>query len=241
MPAIAMEPIRLRLDAPFAACRPFVAGWYRPTASFLTHSAIYGLLLNVAGIESRLWEHEPEHGGRVPASLTRNGLPAMRLALGLPEGAQPPRIESIYQQLHNYPVGTNGMPQELSKGTKNNITPVRREILCNVQAIVVAECNPDLLQSLRRGLIGEPTSRQYGLPFMGDNAFLLDRLEETQPQPVRWYERVDPDLPPQPGATRLTTYVDRVTMSNTRSDLFAPGIPQTDPPPAAWAEINPTS
>ena len=34
------------------SCRTFTAGWYRPTATFLTPSAAYGLLLNLAGIES---------------------------------------------------------------------------------------------------------------------------------------------------------------------------------------------
>ena len=39
----------LYVQAPFAACRTFTAGWYRPTATFLTPSAAYGLILNVAG------------------------------------------------------------------------------------------------------------------------------------------------------------------------------------------------
>ena len=75
----------LYLQAPFAACRTFTAGWYRPTATFLTPSAAYGLLLNIAGIESRLYEHDPNHDGSAPATLTRPGLPAARLALGVPE------------------------------------------------------------------------------------------------------------------------------------------------------------
>src|SRR5438445_8690621 len=74
----------LYLQAPFAACRTFTAGWYRPTATFLTPSAAYGLLLNVAGIESRLREEDESHGGSAPASLMRPGLPSVRLALGAP-------------------------------------------------------------------------------------------------------------------------------------------------------------
>src|SRR3954447_22531935 len=92
----------LDLQAPFAACRPMVAGCYRPTAGFLTHSAVYGLMLNLTGVESRLGEHEPGHGGTVPASLTRPGLPAFRLALGLPDGKCEPVVQTIYQQLHSY-------------------------------------------------------------------------------------------------------------------------------------------
>ena len=65
----------LYVQAPFAACRTFTAGWYRPTATFLTPSAAYGLILNVAGVESRLREEDDRHDGKVPATLTRSGLP----------------------------------------------------------------------------------------------------------------------------------------------------------------------
>src|SRR5438552_2555013 len=74
----------LYVEAPFATCRTFTAGWYRPTATFLTPSAAYGLLLNIAGIESRLREEDPEHDGKTPASLIRPGLPRVQLALGVP-------------------------------------------------------------------------------------------------------------------------------------------------------------
>src|SRR4051794_17473937 len=118
----------LYVEAPFAACRTFTAGWYRPTAPFLTPSAAYGLLLNIGAVESRLYEHEDGHGGKAPASLMRPGLPEVRLALAaVPsrDGAAFPFIQSMYQQLHNYPVGKDaGMPEEWARGTKNNITPV---------------------------------------------------------------------------------------------------------------------
>jgi CRISPR-associated protein Cas5t len=239
MPELIRQRLFLRIGAPFAVCRPLVAGWYRPTAGFVTHSAVYGLLLNVAGVESRLWEHESGHGGEAPASLMRDGLPSLRLALGLPPGGKPPRVETIYQQLHNYPVGASGMPQELTKGTKNNITPVRREILCDLSALLAVDCDADFGARLRRGLRGEPTGRQYGLPFLGDNSFLLDRLDEVPPQPSLWYKRVDPAERPRPGTTRLTQRVDRKTVSGTTSALFAPmteGI--IVPPDNAWVELG---
>jgi CRISPR-associated protein Cas5t len=44
------------MEAPFAAFRTFTAGSYRPTAEFITPSAAYGLLLNVAGIEMREYD-----------------------------------------------------------------------------------------------------------------------------------------------------------------------------------------
>jgi len=58
----------LRIEAPFATCRTFTAGWYRPTATFLTPSAAYGLVLNLAGIDSRLREGAEGHDGKTPAT-----------------------------------------------------------------------------------------------------------------------------------------------------------------------------
>ncbi len=237
----------LYVQAPFAACRTFTAGWYRPTATFLTPSAAYGLVLNIAGIESRLREEDEGHDGRIPASLTRPGLPAVRVALGAPVASERPpypTVQTVFQQLHNYPVGTSGQERaESTQGNKYNITPVRREYLSGLRAVVALDDNPDLEDRVRRGLRGEFNSQRYGLPFLGDNAFLLDRLEERPSAPeAHWYERVTEASPdgPQPRTTRLTILIDRADLSRTTSALFAPQeTPTRDIPDAAWTEIRP--
>jgi CRISPR-associated protein Cas5t len=243
----------LELEAPFAACRTFTAGWYRPTATFLTPSAVYGLLLNVAGIDSRLREEDPRHGGRAPASLTAPGLPAVRLALGIPAGGRSlddarPRVQTVYQQLHNYPVGKDaGIDPSLTHGNKNNVTPVRREFLSGVRALVCLDGGGELEVRVRRGLSGELDGPRYGLPFLGDNQFLPDRLREV-PWPLAgshrayWYVRVDEagGGGPRPHTTRLTILIDRADLSRTTSALFAPTPEATaEPPPAAWTAIDP--
>jgi CRISPR-associated protein Cas5t len=243
----------LELEAPFAACRTFTAGWYRPTATFLTPSAAYGLLLNIAGIDSRLREEDPRHGAKVPASLTADGLPAVRLALGIPASGRSlddvhPRVQTIYQQLHNYPVGKDaGIDPALTHGSKNNISPVRREFLSGVRALICLDGNEELEGRVRRGLAGELEGPRYGLPFLGDNQFLPDRLCEV-PLPLAeqyrayWYERVGEGTSGGPRArmTRFTILIDRADLSRTTSALFAP-MPEatTEPPANAWTSINP--
>jgi CRISPR-associated protein Cas5t len=238
----------LYLEAPFAVCRTFTAGWYRPTATFLTPSAAFGLLLNVAGIESRLREEDPEHDGKTPASLMRHNLPSARLALGVPagpDGAIFPRVQTIFQQLHNYPVGKDaGIPAELAKGNKNNISPVRREFLSDLRAWICVDGNVDLEDRVRRGLRGHWNEGRYGLPFLGDNQFLIDRLEERSfASSVVWYERitVGSGTSPRPRTTRLTVWIDRADMSKTVSNLYAPtDEPQCEIPGDAWTWIEPT-
>ena len=246
----------LYLQAPFAACRTFTAGWYRPTATFLTPSAAYGLLLNIAGIESRLSEHDPSHDGSAPATLTRPGLPAARLALGVRKrepldapddvalAASLPTVQTIYQQLHNYPVGTSGMPAELTKGTKNNITPVRREMLCNLRCYVCLDGAADLEDRIRRGLTGEFNANRYGVPFLGDNQFLIDRLQiepDDRRRPAYWFEEITEasGARPRPHTTRLTVAIHQADMSQTDSRLFAPKeSPAVMPPESAWVQVG---
>jgi CRISPR-associated protein Cas5t len=238
--------LSIYLRSPFAVCRSFTAGWYRPSATFLTPSAAYGLLLNVAGIESRLREEDPAHDGKTPASLIRPGLPAVRIALGLPvDDTGPeafPRVETIYQQLHNYPVGTSGAEQaEQAKGCKYNITPVRREILVDLRAVISIAGNEELEDRVRRGLRGEFNRGRYGLPFVGDNQFLPDRLEVCAcSRRARWYERIADGAKPRPRTARLTVWIDRAEMSKTVSYLFAPSDEvAAEPPNDAWVVIPP--
>jgi CRISPR-associated protein Cas5t len=256
----------LYIEAPFAVCRTFTAGWYRPTATFLTPSAAYGLLLNLAGIETRLREEDERHPGSVPATLTLTGLPRVRIALGaaavrrvrgefveVPEPERYPRVATVYQQLHNYPVG-NAKPKgatetpsvlgmRRAKGNKYNITPVRREVLVGLRAVIALDGNADLEASIRRGLGGELRAARYGLPFLGDNAFLPDRIDPLDtPPPAHWYERVAGDAATiRPRTTRLTVWIDRAEMSRTVSHLYAPaGTSSERILPAAWVDVPPS-
>ena len=237
--------LRLYLDAPFAVCRTFSAGWYRPTATFLTPSAAYGLLMNVAGIDTRLREECEQHDGKTPASLMRTDLPSVRIALGaVAETTNPfPIVQTVFQQLHNYPVGSDaGTSAELAKGNKNNITPVRREFLSDLRAIIVLRANDALESRVGDGLAGRLNDGRYGLPFLGDNGFLPSRLEiDGRNRPVRWYEPVSHEAAgPRLRATRLTVWIDRADTSKTVSGLYAPSeTAAVDPPDTAWTLVGP--
>lgn len=260
--------IYIYVQAPFAAFRTFTAGWYRPTVTFMTPSAAYGLVLNLAGIEARLWESEKEHDRKTPATLIRSCLPPCEIALGVPCAddvceSQFPRLQSVYQQLHNYPVGSTGKKRaDECFGNKYNITPVRREFLSDLKVVIAlkATSETDLENRVRIGVKGKTESARYGLPFLGDNAFLPDRIicvetpsaidwwqyeeEISRRVPcrtVRWYERIGSDVHKvQPRTARLTVQIDRADMSQTKSDLYAPqAVPTIDVPAGAWTKIVP--
>jgi CRISPR-associated protein Cas5t len=216
------------LQAKFAVFRPFTSGSFRTTSGFITPSAGYGLLLNIAGIEMR---HDD---GKSPMTLIKKELPRIRLALG---SFNLPGRHGMFQQLHNYPIGTTGKEHAANtKGNKYNIIPVRREFLSEIRAYICTEDNAELDSKISEGLSGK-TKRKYGLPFLGDNNFLLDRFEPViQREPVWWFEVVEEG---QDGlrehTTRLTTTIDRADLSRTRSFLFAPTeSKQVDPPSKSW-------
>jgi CRISPR-associated protein Cas5t len=101
----------------------------------------------------------------------------------------------------------------------------------------------DFEDGLRRGLRGELNDGRYGLPYLGDNQFLLDRLQTIEADHLpetRWYEKLGQDVAgrPRERTTRLTIWIDRADMSKTRSALYAPTeLATREPPPSAWTEI----
>lgn len=236
--------LTLYIQAPFAVFRYFTAGWYRPTASFLTPSAAYGLILNLAGIESR------RDDGDSVMTVTAYDLPTVEIAIGAdpenPDGVYPP-IQSIFQQLHNY-LEANQKKEVLErvKGNKYNITPVRREFLSNLRAYILLKSSPELENRVRQGLQGTLDAPRYGLPFLGDNSFLVDKIEIIDDAPVNahWYTAIvdDEDSMIRPHTARLTSWIDRQEMSKTRTGLFAPDLnacSSDDVPAAAWVSIEP--
>jgi CRISPR-associated protein Cas5t len=224
----------LYLEAPFAAFRTFSAGSFRPTAPFMTYSAAYGLLLNLAGEEMR------RDDGKSPMTLVRNGLPTARIALG---EVAPARSHTLYQQLHNYPVGAQGKERAPStKGSKYNIVPARRAFLSGLKVSLGVEADQDLEGRILSGLEGRGDTRRYGLPFLGDNNFLPSRIEVREaPQPARWLVPVAEADDPL-GVTdpmRLTVTIDRADMSRTVARLFRLEGAETAAIPAqAWVGVG---
>jgi CRISPR-associated protein Cas5t len=246
--------LTLYVEAPFATFRQFTAGWYRPSALFLTPTAAYGLLLNFAGIESRIREESHAHTSKVPTSLTRMDLPKCRIAIGAAtgrwdsatrsvlaavDGYEPfPRVQTIFQQLHNYPVGSSGGDRASTAfGNKYNITPIRRELLSDLRAVIAIDGNMELERDIRSGIRGDLPSERYGIPYMGDNSFMIDRVEELETTPsAHWYERLSSDhIGNINRSSRMTLAIDRADSSMTKTDLFAPiQVPTMNIPDDAW-------
>ncbi len=220
------------VQSAFAAFRHFSAGSFRQTADFITPSAAYGLLLNAAGIEMRSYKSE------LPMTAIKENLPCFKMALGAREL---PIKHSLFQQLHNYPVGSSGKEKKAgTKGSKYNIAPARRAILSGIKGYICIDENPDFEEQLKMGLEGK-TKRGYGLPFLGDNSFLLDRFEITElPDKAYWFVRV---IEKEKGMhagdiTRLSIKINREDMSKTETELFMPKHLEGNIPEEAWVEVG---
>lgn len=101
---------------------------------------------------------------------------------------------------------------------------MRRAFLSGLKAYICADGSPETEEQVREGLRGLRLCA-YGLPFLGDNNFLIDRLEPVDhPQEAFWFRPV----PPGGGGlrehvTRLTVRIDRADMARTTSALFCAG------------------
>lgn len=220
----------LRVRAPFAAFRWLQAGVYRATSPVIPPSTAWGLVLNLAHVETR----SPEDA---VTTTTRADAPALRLAVGSVRDGE---ISTIYQQLHGYPVGNSG--KELAArthGAKYWIAPARREVLVGFDAVVgVQSPDPTIERDIVEGLHGRLAAPRYGLPFAGDNNLLIDRIDVIDvPPPTRWYEAMTADSPPRRGSCRLTVAIDRSNSANTDTRLFAPTEPRVEPPEGAWTWV----
>lgn len=224
-----MQPFWLRIRAPFAAFRWLQAGVYRATSPTIPPSAAWGFVLNIAGIETR----DPTPA---PVTKRRRDVPRFEVAIGEVASAE---VNTIYQQLHTYPVGNSG--EEFKKrayGSKYWIAPVRREFLWGVDVCIgVRSDNFSLLDGVRRGLGGELP--RYGLPFLGDNNFLVDQVDVLESAcEARWYRRLDKHAGPVSDTFRLTADIDREDGSRTKAFLYqrAPE-PNAEVPEDAWTWV----
>lgn len=236
--------LRLRVKAPFAAFRSFSAGAYRPTVPFMTPSAAYGLLLNVAAIETR------RDDGKSPMTVTATGLPTAEIALG---AVRLPSVQTVYQQLHNYPVGDSPTTKAQAertggRGHKFNIQPIRREYLADLDAYVCLRGNGELEERVRAGLregagYAPEGKMRYGVPFLGDNSFTLSVLKEEvgEPQAAHWFVQATREQGARvPNPCRLTVWIDRASSAKTVVRLYGrEETAQMEPPDGAWTAIRP--
>jgi CRISPR-associated protein Cas5t len=222
--------IFLHFKAPFASFRPFQSGSYRSTTPIPSYSTVYGILLNLAGIELR-------DDINKPISNNRHDLPSLKIAIALLSGKSEKAVLS--QQLHNYPVGNSG--KELAEKTYGNkywISPVRREVLINHEFIVGIQGDSDIETKILRGLNGELEESRYGLPFAGDNNFLFDSIEKIeQPKLARWFCPVQDYTRSHRQICRLTTWIDREDNTKTSLQVFSPTDFCEQTPDKAWITL----
>ena len=218
----------LRVTAPFAAFRYFQAGVYRSTSPVIPHSAAWGLILNLAGIDIRINADEA-------TTQIDPAAPKLKIAIGAVSYGE--RV-TLFQQLHTYPVGASGKEfAHRAKGNKYWIAPVKRELLNGLDCMIAVQSEePDLLKRIKLGIKGELNESRYGLPFAGDNNLLFDDIQVLDaPEPCYWYSPVNSDAVPVSNSCRLSVKIDRLDSSKSISHLFAPGKQMlSEPPSTAW-------
>lgn len=254
--------IAIAYAAPFAVFRDFTAGFFRESFRFVPQSVLYGLVLNLMGIEAR--------GPLGPTTtLTLENLPVFEVASAVrsaQEGRHSfaaatggdgslPDVGMLFQQLHVLPVGySNKEWKPRTKGAKHHIAPGRRQVLLGVRGACLVRGDATFEKQLEQALISPPwelesATPRYGLPFLGDNNFMLEELRQIEPdtQAVEWVVAVGDeretgdDSQEAPSVPfRLTEWADRAGTRTTRSGFYRlqPGT-LAAPPETAWVRVGP--
>lgn len=227
-----MSVLWLELRAPFAAFRWMQAGVWRGSSPIIPPSAAWGLVLNLAGVETR------DTDSSSTTTQVRSDAPSFEVAIGEIEAAG---RGTLYQQLHSYPVGNAGKESKgRTFGAKYWIAPVRREFLVGLRTVLGVRSNDDgLLERVRRGIRGDLAETRYGLPFAGDNNLLFDEIVvRDEPTSAVWYSKIQRGDPPRRGSCRLTIGIDRSDSSRTTSAMFARvDESSVSPPETAWTWV----
>ena len=215
----------VHFKAPFAAFRFFQAVEMAVTADFMTHSAAYGLLLGLAGI---------------PRNEKENYL-GVRVALGM-KGEKLPVRGRVYQQLHWVKGEGSKAGLERTKGMKPEIRPYVREFLHGIEGCIGLECaaKPEFEQLVEDGVNQPVKLDNWGLPFMGDNNFFIERLTVTKaPSACRWFSPYEGGLlPPGERLHYLSVWTDYKLNSRSGSFPFILSEVSEKPSDEAWVEIK---
>jgi len=134
--------IYVYFKAPFGAFRPFQSTELHPTANFITHSAAYGLLLGLGGIDRR--RKQTIADAKLALGLPYSALQLIEERDKLGSQAAPEILDTLrqgraYRQLHKEPQSdkqTSAETRERAKGTKPTIDIFRRDFLYGLEGYV---------------------------------------------------------------------------------------------------------
>ena len=190
--------------APFGAFKPFQSVEMLATVEFMTYSAAYGFLLGLAGINSR----DP---------LVKSAYINTRIALGT---FNLPRKGRVLQQLHKGKASIEDT--ERAKGRKPKIDIFWKELLYDGLEGYIGLDNPELEPLITQGINNPQSINYWGLPFMGDNNFFVEKLDIVQEvKECQWFSLLKSSTSPQNQRLYyLSVWTDYQNSTNSKSLLF---------------------
>jgi hypothetical protein len=228
------------IDSPFARFGNLPSSYMRTTDPFINPVQGYHFILMLAGIDSR------EYLVDLPATSTKNGLPSFKLGIGQ---IKEPYKNTIASQLHSYNTNSG---REIKFGQKNKIDCGKTEILIDIKALLVIDENSYVENRVRDFLkngnlsLQENGSPRYGIPYLGDNNFVVDIIKEIPIQnvtkEVRWYYKIDRKSMGNKEITPIYNFnlwINRNNPGKAITSLFSLSEPSQDPKPYLFDMVQP--
>jgi CRISPR-associated protein Cas5t len=229
------ESIIIDFDAPFFSYREFNTGDYSYSLPVIPHSAAYGLVLNLAGIEIKGDKIESMCGS---FKCKRNtNTPNLGIAVGF---VSFDGISCLIHQYHKYTQSysclspyeweenqdgtfsvkenTKGVKSSISnlkkdyQGRKWSIGIVKREYLTNYHGVIGVRGDKFLIEKIKHGI-----DECFGsIPFAGDRNLMFSKISINNPE-ANWLSTKKIQ---NCKSLELSTKIDRVNSHRTVREIF---------------------
>lgn len=185
------DNIILRVQAPMAVSRPLVTNHQRGTYQVLSPSLIYGLICNIAGIETRIMKE-----GSVSYTM-RDDVPPIDFNIGY---TKMPITSTVYEHTLKLMQNSNELAKlgdaRINK-CRQSIQPKRTSYLYGIDMYIIVHADEHIIRRIHRYMDGildpmmNTPDMRYGGLFLGSNNCILSSLAVVDTVPEKLYWMVD--------------------------------------------------
>lgn len=214
----------LHIKAPCGVSRQLSTENHRGTYPILSHTTLYGLLCNLAGVEMR------EYDSIVGNMVIKDNLPTLGIRIGYVKIPMQSRLFEHTLKLMKNAELKNGLG-ETRRVCRQFIKPKRSDYLVDLDFYVEVLCDIDLINRMKRYLSGinvDPIkgtdTTRYGLPFIGSNSCTIQSIDvvDVYPDQLFWVNRMSVSTQKEHLlGVSMPVWIDRRNPNNTKYQQFS--------------------
>ena len=215
----------LHIKAPLGVSRQLSTESHRGTYPVLSHTTLYGLLCNLAGVEMRVYDPNFKN------MAIRTDLPKIGIRVGY---VSLPMHSRLFE--HTLKKMKNGDKKseigDVGKACRQFIKPKRTDYLTKLDLYVEVSARSELIDRIRRYITGVNVDTilgtdkvRYGLPFIGTNNCTVQSIDIVDTFPdgeLYWLNHMTKTTQKtHEFAVSMPVWIDRQHVNNTKVGYFS--------------------